>query len=161
MEFSSNEHNIFPLFLFFRHLTSGIFPNMTQYFYRCSRNGFTFASFYSIIPFFGRWLSREDANFPLITYTQAQLATRVAGKVVALMLLINSVEGATRRAQGGSNKAPACLKYTVQTAVDEKRVNPANRLSSSDRSAACRHVLIVGFPDNRGRCLIPGIAIDL
>jgi hypothetical protein len=75
--------------------------------------------------FLGR-RSREDANFPLIT--QARLAIRVASKV-ALIPLINSVEGATKRNPDRAKEAIkllAYLKYTVQTILVEKRVNPTN-----------------------------------
>lgn len=134
---------------FFRRPTSGIFSNMTQYCYRWSRNGSTFTSLCSTIPFFGCWLPREDINFPLIKDLNASIARDSCRRQSCYFNTINKF-------RWGCNKAPACLKYTVQTAVDEKRVNPANRLSPSDRFAACQHVLIVGFPDNRGRCLIPG-----
>lgn len=89
--------------------------------------------FHFVIPFFGYG---EDTNFPLIM--QARPAIRVASKVVALIPLINSVEDATKHSPDrakGAIKLLAYLKYTIQTILVEKRVNPANWLSSHSRSA--------------------------
>lgn len=112
--------------------------------------------FYFAIPYFGHRSHDEMLyNFPLIT--QARLAIRVASKVVGSNT-INKFrrESATKRSPDradGAIKLLAYLKYTVQTILVEKQVNPTNWLSSHSRFFG-----MGGLRRHVAHCRIPNVS---